>query len=88
MHIKTGKEDMMRGMMRSRKKLDGMLTSELAILLPVILFTFLGLIKSGYDLHEEVKIVSESAWREEFCAEEKVRALKMTSGKAQSGYGG
>lgn len=52
-------------------------TVELALLLPVVLFVLFAPVYLGYHMYGQTKECSVSGWEQDFCAEEKVRNLKL-----------
>ena len=59
------------------KRAKGSYTVELALLLPLVLFALYAPIYAGYRLYAQTRGVSACGWDESFCAEERVRKIKL-----------
>lgn len=59
------------------KQWEASYTVELSLLLPVVFLTMLLPIYTGYQLYEEGKKTSVCSWDESFCAEDKIRDIKL-----------
>lgn len=59
------------------KKSEASYTVELALLLPVILFSLFVPVYMGYEMYEQTKEASVCCWEDEIRAEEKVLNIKF-----------
>lgn len=59
------------------KKREASYTVELALLLPVILFSLFMPVHMGYEMYEQTKKASVLSWDEKFRAEEEVLKIKF-----------
>lgn len=62
-----------------KKRWEGSYTAEMALLLPVILLALLLPVYTAYDMYAEVKASSAYYWDEEFCAEDRIRGMRVIS---------
>lgn len=58
-------------------KSEASYTVELSLLLPVVLFVLFAPIYMGYEFYSRTEQVSVSGWDTSFCAEKKVRNIKL-----------
>lgn len=52
-------------------------TVEIALLLPVVLFVLFAPVYLGYEMYKTAEETFVCSWEEEFCAEDKVRNIKI-----------